>query len=295
MDKSDYVSTSTICAEKLESGERCQNRVRPGKGPCWRHANGLWRKVRSFAQNETKKFVLTTAIGILAVAAAFYGGSHIARTTGPNSPAVNGNGTVINYGPTPPRPWLAIKDPTLVNTVELSDRGFDAWVRVPLENTSDTPAVAAVGASLFFITDHHPKPGIDSAQDKLCQGIQDRMVSDNIVTSTVFRGGEPYPMTIGVHAGRAEADEAIRLTTLNFVPAGSEAEIDPVVISCVVYRGAAGKDYYSSAYANLVERLLCKTPTDASCSAGAMLAKKRKYNATELVFPPSFESGTRAK
>jgi hypothetical protein len=297
MKDTDSAPTRTVCGTKLENGNFCQNPVKQGKGPCWRHANGFPQKVRSFAQNETKKFILTTVLSIAAVLAAFYGGTHIniAGTSGPNSPAVNGNGAVINYGAPPSRPWLAIKNPTLTNSIELGKRGFDAWVQLPLENTSDTPAVAAVGASLFFVTDHHPKAGIERAQDDLCKSIQEQMEADQILTSTIFRGTEPYPKTLAVHTDRKEVDEAIRLMTLNFLPPGSEPEISPVITSCAVYRATTGKDYYSSAYANLVSRLICKKPTNIVCNVGDMFAKNRKYNATELAFPPSFESAVRTK
>lgn len=286
-----------VCGVELAKGKHCQNRVKPGKGPCWRHANGLSGKVRSFAQNETKKFILGTALSIVGCVGAFYGGSriNIARTSGPNSPAVNGSGTVINYGGSQLRPWVAIKDPALVNTVELSDRGFDAWVRLTLENTSDTPAVASRGASLFFMTDPRPKAGIEKAQDDLCKSIRGQMESQNTLTVTLFRGTEQYPTTASVHANRNEVDEAIRRTTLNFAPPGGEPEVGPIVISCVVYRPTGGTDYYESAYANNIFRLICKNARDTVCSTGFMSAKKRKYSATELAFPPSFESGIRAK
>jgi hypothetical protein len=298
MNKSDTALTRTVCGVKLDNGKRCQNPVKTGKGPCWRHADGFWAKVRSFARNETKKFILGTAISFAGVVAALYGGSQIkiAWTNGPNSPAVSGNGTVINYGaPPPPRPWVAIKDPALTNTVELSDRGLDAWVRLPLENTTETPAVAAVGASLFFATERRSKAGIEMAEDDLCKSIQDRMESGKIFTSTVFRGTEQYPMTTGVHADRKEVDEAIRLATSNWTLPGSEPVIAPVVISCVVYRAAAGKEYYDSAYANHIARFVCIKPTDTVCNTGLMFAKKRKYNAFELAFPPWLESPARAK
>jgi hypothetical protein len=42
-------------------------------------------------------------------------------------------------------------------------------------------------------------------------------------------------------------------------------------------------------------RFICKKPTDTVCVTGAMFAKNRKYNTTELAFPPSFESAVRTK
>jgi hypothetical protein len=260
---------------KLDNGGRCQNRVKPGKGPCWRHANGFWRKIQSFAQNETKTFVLGTVLSLAGVVGAFYGGSHInlAQTTGPNSPAINGNGTVINYGATP-RPWVAIRDPALANTVQLSERGFDAWVRLPLENTSATPAVAAVGASLFFVTDNHPKAGIEKAQDDLCESIHRHLESEDTMISTVFRGTQQIVTTTAVHADRKVVDEAIQLMTKNYY--SPEREFIPVIISCVVYRATTGKEYFRSAYANQVSRFVCKEPTDTVCGMGCYACRKQE-------------------
>jgi hypothetical protein len=99
MNQSDITPTRTVCGMKLDNGGHCQNPVKPGKGPCWRHADGFWRKVQSFARNETKKFVLTTAIGLAGIV---WGGSriNITRTGGPNSPAVTElvNDAVVRNG-----------------------------------------------------------------------------------------------------------------------------------------------------------------------------------------------------
>lgn len=293
-----YERAREYCAARLGNGRRCQNLVKLGQGPCWRHSKGLWSRVRSFARNDTKKFVLTTAIGLGSILAALYGGAHLSfiRTVGQNSPAILGNGNVITYGISDTaRPWVAIKDPTLTDVVTLSDRGFDASVRLPLENTSETPALAAVDASLFFVTDHHPEVGIEKAQDDLCRRIQNRMESGGMITSTVFRGNDRSPMTVLVHADTRETDAATRLMTSNFMPPGSPPEIYPVILSCVVYRTTPGKEFFSTAYANMIGRLICQKTPGKACGVGPMFARRRRYLAAELAFPPMFEPPTRAK
>jgi hypothetical protein len=59
--------TQSTCRARTADGTPCQRRVKQGSGPCFAHAEGLGRKIRAWARNNTIIFALTILFGVVSV------------------------------------------------------------------------------------------------------------------------------------------------------------------------------------------------------------------------------------
>jgi hypothetical protein len=229
------------------------------------HARTLRQKIRAWAANKPLLFFLTVA-GIILAAMALGGW---------------GYDEFFKHE----RPLVEISNASLGGPLSIDDHGLSVNVTTPLQNTSNIPAVTAVDSKLFLVTDHHPKPGIIKAQDELCDDLQRRVRNNAGMTRTLFHGPESYPMTTGVSVSAKELNEAVRKLNQN--------SIEPIVISCVVYKSVFGRTFYRTAYANMIMKPVCDAAQH--CSGGAVPFRTGVINPEQLMFVPSFEAEARVE
>jgi len=162
------------------------------------------------------------------------------------------------------RPWLQIKGQRLASPLTIDDKGLRVDFTTPLENTSELPAIAAVKSKLFFVTyDSKPEQAVMEEQDKLCDDLQQGIVNGDIPTRTFFHGPDTFPQSSWLIADAKEVNEASRKMSAYF----TSPILEVAVLSCVVYKSTSGKEFYRTAYADMVEWPYCQ---NGSCSGGTL-------------------------
>lgn len=107
---SSLADAPSICGEKRADGKPCQSKVKPGSGPCMWHAKTWKHRLRAWATNKTLSFLITLFVAISPVIFFVYQefvkskpvvvaprSTGNAMTSGPNSPALTGDGNSVTY------------------------------------------------------------------------------------------------------------------------------------------------------------------------------------------------------
>jgi hypothetical protein len=141
------------------------------------------------------------------------------------------------------RPWMKM-DLATVGPLVMDQSGMTIHLRVVLQNTGHSPAVAVLMQPKLLVHSSWPEMVITNEREKLCADLKQTSTRNEKVQEIYFPGTEtnsPKVWTISVP--RSDLDIADK---------EEGGSLMPLVISCVVYRPTFDTTFHETSYSSII-------------------------------------------
>jgi hypothetical protein len=196
---------------------------------------------RSFrVQNSTKRATWAAVAGAFIYASiAAWQGCEMRKATKAATSAATSAAQQLDLAE---RPWVKM-DINLDGPLVIDKNGMTVGLRVLMQNTGHSPAVAILMQPRMMVKMGWPEAEMNSEREKLCGELKRQAIANEASLETFFPGNDPIPKLWKISVPKADLDKA---------RSGGDSVVLPLIFSCVVYRPTFNNTFHETAYTSSV-------------------------------------------